>query len=45
MIWKILGVLVVLAVLVALGLWGYSYVGDLSPETETQSVPANVTVE
>ncbi len=45
MIGKLLIFLLILLVIVALGLFGYSYVGDMSPATETMSVPANVTVE
>ena len=45
MIGKLLIFFLVLLVILALGLFGYSYVGDMSPETETMSVPANVTVE
>jgi hypothetical protein len=42
---KLLIFLLFLAVVVAVGLLGYSYVGDMSPATETMSVPADVSVE
>ena len=45
MIGKLIIFLLVLLVILALGLFGYSYIGDMSPDTETMTVPADVSIE
>lgn len=45
MIKRLLIFLIAVAVIAAVGLLGYSYLGDVSPDTETMRVPVDVNVD